>query len=290
MRDLFNQKKVVTSFEVFPPKADDNIQIVFNSVKRIWDLSPDYISITRGAGGSEVGMDSVDIAAKLTHDYDVNTVAHLTCINTDRKNIDDTLNRLEDSGIKNILALRGDIIGDGSKERDFDYATDLIEYINERGGFNVCAACYPEGHSESDSIDKDIRVMQIKAGLGVTHFISQLFFDNNDFYNMLELMDKNNIEVPVQAGIMPLISIKLLNRIVRLSGAKIPSRLSKLISRYQDNPECLFNAGINYAIEQMNDLIASGVKGIHIYAMNNPYLAEKIASNIFPITNALNEK
>lgn len=288
MKDLFEKKKIVVSVEVFPPKTSNNIDVVYNSVKRIWDLGPDYISVTRGAGGTQGGMDSVDIASKLTNDFNIRTVAHLTCVNTNKKTIDIVLDSLKERGINDILALRGDYIEGIKRERDFNYSTDLIEYINDRGGFEVCAACYPEGHNESDSLERDIRVMQIKAGLGVTHFMSQLFYDNNDFYNMLELMDKYNIKAPVQAGIMPLISIKLLNKIIKLSGAKIPSRLSKLISRYQESPDCLFNAGINYAIEQMNDLIASGVRGIHLYAMNNPYLAEKIANNIFPIVDALN--
>ncbi|MGI6213058.1 MAG: methylenetetrahydrofolate reductase [Christensenellales bacterium] len=289
MRELFKGKKIVLSVEIFPPKIDSNVENTLDSARRIWELGPDYISITRGAGGSSAGMDSVAIADKMKNEYGINTLAHLTCINSDKNNIDILLDRLERAGIKSILALRGDLTPDTQdKKRDFHYATDLIEYIGRRGGFDVCAACYPEGHSESHSFEQDLRVMKAKAEAGITHFITQLFYDNNDFFALLEQMYKLGITTPVQAGIMPLTNTNILNRIVRLSGAKIPNKLAKMISRYQDDADSLFAAGIEYAIEQIDGLLASGARGIHLYAMNNVKLAGAIASNIYPKAREIN--
>ncbi len=289
MKKLFEQKKIVLSVEIFPPKADANVAVTLESAKDIWALGPDYISITRGAGGSTIGMDSVAIADKMTNEYGIVTLAHLTCINTDKGNINILLDRLEDAGVKNILALRGDLTPDTQGQaRDFYYATDLIKHIKKRNGFNICAACYPEGHTESSSFEQDLHVMKMKADLGVTHFITQLFFDNNVFYNMLEQMDKHNISTPVQAGIMPLANINVLNKIVRLSGAKIPKELSNIIMRYQNSPESFFAAGVDYAISQMEELLSSGARGLHLYAMNNVRLATLVANSIYPKAKAIN--
>lgn len=291
MKKLFEQKSIVLSVEIFPPKASGNTNNTLDAAKKIWELSPDYISITRGAGGSTVGMDSVDIADKMKNEFGIRTLAHLTCINSDKGNIDKLLDRLQGIGVGDILALRGDLTPDTQDlKRDFHYATDLIEYIKNRGGFRVCAACYPEGHSESNSFAEDLQVMKLKAELGITHFITQLFYDNNDFFALLEHMQKMGIPTPIQAGIMPLTNINILNRIVRLSGAKIPPVLAKLISRYQDDAPSLYSAGIDYSINQIIELIDAGVRGVHLYAMNNAELASAIAKETYPKARAKSSK
>ncbi len=289
MKKLFKEKKIVLSVEIFPPKAEANVANTLESAQAIWALNPDYISITRGAGGSTLGMDSVAIADKMTNKYGIVTLAHLTCINTDKKNIDILLDRLESAGVKSILALRGDLTPQTENlKRDFHYATDLIKHIKERAHFDICAACYPEGHTESSGFEEDLFVMKAKSELGVTHLITQLFFDNNVFYNMLEQMYKHNITTPVQAGIMPLTNVNILNKIVRLSGAKIPKTLADIIMQYQDKPESLFAAGVDYACLQMDELISAGARGIHLYAMNNVRLATLVANNIYAKVSKIN--
>lgn len=291
MKKLFKEKNIILSVEIFPPKAEANVNNTLESAKAIWALNPDYISITRGAGGSTLGMDSVAIADKMTNEYGIVTLAHLTCINTDKKNIDILLDRLENAGVKSILALRGDLTPQTENlKRDFRYATDLIEHIKERNSFDICAACYPEGHTESVGFEEDLFVMKAKSELGITHFITQLFFDNNVFYDMLEKMHKHNITTPVQAGIMPLTNVNVLNKIVRLSGAKIPKALADIIMQYQDKPESLFAAGVDYACSQIDELISVGTRGIHLYAMNNVRLATLIANNIYPKVSVINTK
>lgn len=282
----FSLKKALFSLEVFPPKDSVGLNDIYASMGRFKALQPDYVSVTYGAGGSLFG-NTVEIASDIQNKFGIDSVAHLVCVNSGYKEVDAVLDALEEKGVKNILALRGDR-REGYAVSDFRYATDLIQYINKRGGFKVAAACYPEGHIESENMENDLDVMKMKDDLGVSHFISQLFFDNADFYRMLDAMEKRNIKAPVEAGIMPVTSAKQILRMISLSGAKLPPKLSKIIARFEYNKEALVSACINYAVDQITDLLTNGVRGIHLYAMNNPAVAEKIYGSVRPIFEDIN--
>lgn len=288
MESNFINKNAIFSLELFPPKDIVGIQAIYENMPIFASLNPDFISVTYGAGGSSVGT-TVEITSKIKQQFNINSVAHLTCAGSTKETVQNVLDGLKQNGVNNILALRGDL-NKGRTVSDFTYATDLINYINTNNYFNVSAACYPEGHPESKNIKEDINVLKMKSELGVTHFISQLFFDNNDFYRFLELADIANITAPIEAGIMPITNPKQILRIVELSGAKLPSKLTKLISKYENNPIALRQAGLNFAIEQITDLLTNGVRGIHLYTMNNPTIATAIYNSISPILDDLNSR
>lgn len=284
----FLNKKAIFSLEIFPPKDIVGIQAIYNNLPTFASLSPDFISVTYGAGGSSVGT-TVEIASKIKQQFNITSVAHLTCADSTTDTVQSVLNGLKQNGVNNILALRGDLKC-GREVSDFTYATDLIKFINKSSHFNISSACYPEGHPESPNIKQDIEVLKMKSDLGVNHFISQLFFDNNDFYRFMELADIANISAPIEAGIMPITNSKQILRIIELSGAKLPAKLTKLISKYENNPIALRQAGLNFAIEQITDLLTNGVRGIHLYTMNNPYIATTIYNSIAPILDDINNR
>ncbi|MFA5450363.1 MAG: methylenetetrahydrofolate reductase, partial [Clostridia bacterium] len=249
----FSKKKVLFSLEVFPPKDNYGLNAIYASMGRFRALNPDYISVTYGAGGSAIG-NTAEIASDIQNKFGITAAAHMICISSSKAAVDNALLQLKEYGIKNILALRGDRRGEATSG-DFTYASDLISYIKKSHDFEVSAACYPEGHTESPNLENDLRVMKIKADLGVSHFISQLFYDNDDFYNLLDGAARLGITTPIEAGIMPLTNPRQILRIISLSGAKIPPKLAKIVSRFEHSPEAFMSAGINYAAEQITDLL-----------------------------------
>ncbi|NCA66448.1 MAG: methylenetetrahydrofolate reductase [NAD(P)H] [Clostridia bacterium] len=270
------------SIEVFPPKDNSEADKIFSRLAEFSALSPDYISVTYRKGGEKF---TGEVASYIQNELGIPGVAHLTCTWATRHNMLTTLDNLRQKGIKRILALRGDV-NEEVKTKDFRYATDLIEFIKEYGGFEVFVTCYPEGHPDSRDFAEDLNIMKKKAELGVSNFVSQLFFDNSDFYRMVDSMREWGINTPVQAGIMPLTNIKQILRIVSLSGAKLPAKLTKMVQKFENNPEALYQAGLNYAVEQISDLLINGADGIHLYSMNNPKLANYIFESIRPIIKA----
>ncbi|WP_308779692.1 methylenetetrahydrofolate reductase [NAD(P)H] [uncultured Clostridium sp.] len=288
INNLFNEKKVVFSFEIFPPKQESNIDTIYNTLEELKGLSPDFISVTYGAGGSLSKNMTCEISSIIKNKYKIEPLAHLTCINSTKEQVDKILNDLKKEGIENVLALRGDIPIDFDGKSDFKYASDLIKHIKLRNDFNIVGACYPEGHLDSKSYEDDLINLKKKQEAGATHLISQLFFDNEYFYNFLEQKEKYGISIPIQAGIMPVINTKQIKRIVSLCGAKVPNKFIKIMNKYEYNPEALRDAGIAYATEQVIDLISTGVQGIHLYTMNNPYVAKKISESISSIVNTIN--
>lgn len=284
----FTNKRTVFSLEVFPPKDSVALQSIYDNMAKFAALNPDFISVTYGAGGSFVGA-SVEIASFIKNRFNITPVAHLTCAGSSRSDIDNALARFKENGIAHILALRGDL-KEGRGVSDFIYASDLIKYIVENSDFAVSAACYPEGHLESPDNAFDFEVLKIKYGLGVRHFISQLFFDNGDFYDMAEKARAEGMaDAKFEAGIMPITNAKQILRTVGISGAKLPAKLTKMISRYENNPQALRQAGMNYAIEQISDLITNGADGIHLYAMNNPLTSSEIYRSIEPMLGEVNK-
>ncbi len=278
IKDLFRDKTVF-SFEVFPPKKTSSIDVIYNTLDELSDLKPDFISVTFSAGGSGNGGYACDIASKIK-EMGIIPVLHLPCINYTHEEIDATLDEVKKRGIENILALRGDINPDIPPKREFLHASDLITYLKTKGDFDISGACYPECHPDSDTIDEDIDNLKIKVEAGADHLISQLFFDNESFYSFVEKVRAKGIDVPIEAGIMPVVNKNMIERMVTTCGASLPQKFVKIMQRYEHDPEALRDAGIAYAINQIVDLAASGVDGIHLYTMNNAYVARKISEAV----------
>ena len=276
IKSLFDNDKTVFSFEVFPPKKDSPIESVFVKLEEICALRPDFISVNYGAGGSGGHSRTVDIASKIKHDFKVESVAHLTCVNSTKQMIDETLADFRAHGIENILALRGDYVDGVEPQKDFRYASELVAYIRQNGDFDVSGACYPETHIDAENEVEDVLNLKKKVDAGAEHLISQLFFDNALFYRFIERTKIAGINVPIEAGIMPVTNKRQIERMVSLCGASLPAKFVKMMQKYESKPEALRDAGIAYAVEQIVDLLANGVDGIHLYTMNNPYIAEKI--------------
>lgn len=280
IRELFRNEKTVFSFEIFPPKKDGSIETVYKTLDELTDLHPDFISVTYGAGGSVPGCSTREIVSAIKEKYHTESIAHLTCVNSTKEDIDRIISEFERYGIENVLALRGDVNPDIPPKEDFKHASELIAYMKQRSSLGFSGACYPEGHPESSSLDEDIENLKRKVDAGAEHLMSQLFFDNSQFYRFLEKARAAGITVPIEAGIMPCVNAKSIQRMVGLCGASLPPKFTKLIARFGDNPDAMRDAGIAYANEQIIDLVTNGVDGIHLYTMNNPYVARKISEGV----------
>lgn len=288
LADLFKSKKAVLSFEVFPPKAQSGMEGINATLASLGDLAPDYVSVTYSAGGSR-NAHTAEVARKVRA-LGMEPLAHITCVNSTAEEVKNALSELADAGVENVLALRGDRV-EGATAGDFSYASDLIRFIREQGfSFDISAACYPEGHPECDSLRDDITNLKRKVDLGVTHLNTQLFFDNDDFFRFMDMVRLAGINVPVQAGVMPLVKASQFGGIVKMTAAKIPSKISRMYARFADDPESLTEAGIAYATDQIIDLLSGGVDGIHLYIMNNAYVARRITESIRPFLAKLNSE
>jgi methylenetetrahydrofolate reductase (NADPH) len=271
----FFKKKTVLSYEVFPPKRTSPVNTIYDTLSELKELSPDFISVTYGAGGGKNNNQTFEIASTIKS-YGIESVSHLPCIGLTKEDVSAKLKELKRAGIENILALRGDVPSEGCIQGDFRYASDLIAFIKSQGDFNILAACYPEGHIEAESKLEDIRNLKRKVDAGANHLVTQLFFDNEFFYSFIERCQLADINVPIEAGIMPVINKKQIERMATLCGVTVPKKFLTMMERYENNPIAMRDAGIAYAIDQIVDLIAQGVEGIHLYTMNNPYIARKI--------------
>lgn len=278
IRELFD-KKIIFSLEVFPPKKTSSVDVIYKTLEEFGDIHPDFISVTFGAGGSGNSRYALDIASKISENGII-PMLHLPCINFTKEEIDSALDEAKSRGIENILALRGDINPDITPVKQFSHASDLIPYIKTRGEFDVAGACYPEGHPDSETLDEDIENLRKKVDSGADHLITQLFFDNEYFYNFRDKAVKAGINVPIEAGIMPVVNKNQIERMVTTCGASLPHKFVKIMQKYGQNPEAMRDAGIAYAINQIVDLAASDVDGIHLYSMNNAYVARKISEAV----------
>ncbi len=290
IKNIFEEKKLVFSLEVFPPKSDTPIDNIFQTLDQLKDINPDYMSVTYGAGGGVNKNRTCEISSLLKHEYNIEPLAHLTCINSTKETLDEILNDLNNNDIENILALRGDKPTDGSEIGDYNYAYQLVEHIKNKNDFGVAAACYPEGHLESDNLEEDLKYLKQKVDSGVDYLITQMFFDNSLFYKFRERAAAKEINVPIEAGIMPVINKRQVGRIIELSDAFLPKKFTKILDKYGDHEEALRDAGIAYAVEQIVDLISSDVDGIHLYTMNNPYVARKIKEAVGSLINYINNE
>ncbi|MDR0220058.1 MAG: methylenetetrahydrofolate reductase [NAD(P)H] [Lachnospiraceae bacterium] len=278
--EAFKNKKPILSFEIFPPKKEAALQSIDEVLAELCQLKPDFISVTFGAGGSAVDNKTLELGRKIKAGYGIEPLIHLTCLSYDKADIMAILAALGAEGLYNILALRGDKNPDITPKDDFRYASDLVAFIRAQGGFSLSGACYPEKHLEAVDAESDIAHLKIKVEAGVTHLVSQLFFDNEAFFAFVEKVRQAGIGVPIEAGIMPVTNKKQIERMVSLCGASLPPKFRRVLDRYEDKPEALFDAGMAYAINQIVDLIASGADGIHIYTMNKPEVARRICEGI----------
>ena len=275
-----NKDRAVFSFEMFPPKKTSPIESVYSKLEEIRALKPDFISVTYGAGGTGGHSRTCEIASKIKNDFGVESVAHLTCVNSTKQIIDENLEDFKAHGIENILALRGDYVEGVEPKKEFLHASDLCAYIKSKGDFDLAGACYPEVHGEAEDEVADVLNLKKKVDAGAEHLISQLFFDNNAFYRFRERTRIAGIDVPIEAGIMPVTNKSQIERMVSMCGASLPAKFAKIMQKYDTKPEALRDAGIAYAVEQIVDLLANGVDGIHLYTMNNPYVARKISEAV----------
>ena len=283
--DLLREREVSLSFEVFPPKKteDCGLNTIFETIRSLLHLKPDFFSVTYGAGGgSHAG--AMDISGCIQQEMQAISLAHLTAVGYLEKDIAQILDKFYELGVRNLLGLRGDIptgvTFPHGPWKDFHYAKDLIAYLKADGRFCIGAAAYPEGYLGSGNLEETIQFMQEKVEAGADFFITQLFFDNRHFYTFMEKVQQAKITTPVIAGIMPVMQARQIKRIVELSGASIPHTLEILLDRYEDNPQEMQKAGIDFAVAQIEDLMHNSVKGIHLYTMNRSSQAYEIVRGV----------
>lgn len=284
--ELYKEKKNVLSFEIFPPKKDGELLNVDPTLEILSDLHPDYISVTFGAGGSSNNNKTIALAQRIKEVYHVEPVVHLTCLSYTKSEIDEFAKEIQNAGIENILALRGDINPNAPAKDDFKHASDLITYLKNSYDFCIAGACYPEVHPDAEDRISDMRNLKTKVDAGAEVLLSQLFFDNNTYYAFLEDCRIAGIDVPVTPGIMPVLNAAQINRMITTCGATLPENFQRIINRFGDNKEALFDAGLSYALSQIIDLLAHDVDGIHLYTMNNPVVAQRIYDGVKNIVNS----
>lgn len=274
--------KPVFSLEIFPPKRKKNMESLYAAVDVLKSTNPDFISVTYGAGGNIADNSTCEIAANIKHRYGIEVLTHLTCINSTRADVSVMIDRFRDANIENVMALRGDIVPGEEIMREFSHANELAIEVQRkcRDSLEIMGACYPEGHYESKSLEADIQNLKYKIGAGVKVLISQMFFDNVKFYGYISRMREDGINVPVSAGIMPIVKSSQIERTLQLSGASLPHTFTEMIARNEHDKEGLYEAGIEYAIKQCRDLIDHGVDGVHIYTMNDPQVAIRVHEGI----------
>lgn len=278
INQFFTDKKPVVSFEIFPPKQTSAFDTIVTTTKELAALKPDFISITYGAGGT-TRSNTLEVAEYIKKEHNIETLAHLTCIANSQANIDLILDDLQMRGIKNILAMRGDLPQDAPTPTVPVYARNLIEQIKKRNAFCIAAAAYPEGHTECVSIEQDIAHLGQKVNAGADLLITQIFFYNALLYNFQEKIAKQNINTYLSAGIMPVFARSQIERICSLCGATTPASLQRILDKYGDKPAELEKAGIEFACEQISDLCKNQIQGLHIYTMNKPHLAQALVKN-----------
>ena len=279
--ELYEKKKPVYSFEIFPPKKIGNLDNIYATVEDLAHLEPDFISVTFGAGGKTKDTLTGEIASTIRDRFGIESMAHVTCINSSKEQVGRIIEDLNDRGIRNVMALRGDINEETGPVGEFKHANELaIEIQKIDDSIRIMGACYPEGHYEQEDLDEDIENLKYKIGAGVSGLVTQLFFDNKKFYDFVEKVRAAGITVPISAGIMPITNKRQIERTVALSGSSLPKKFTNMIAKYEDDPDGLFDAGIEYAVFQIRDLIEHGVDGIHLYTMNNAKVAQGVTEKI----------
>lgn len=279
--EILKSRPITVSCELFPPKKDSDFPGVEQAARQTAALRPDFISVTYGASGG-TSRNTVKMASMIQKECGVTSIAHLTCVSSTREKVREVIGEIKESGLENILALRGDIPKDGAfpLPGQYRYASELIHEIREMGDFCIGAACYPEGHVECDNRETDLDYLKLKVDAGCEFLTTQMFFDNSILYRFLYRAYAKGIDVPVLAGIMPLTNVRQIQRTISLSGTELPQRFKIMMDKFGSDPAAMKQAGIAYATEQIVDLCANGVRGIHIYTMNKPDVAAQILHNL----------
>ena len=285
--ELLKDEKLSLSFEVFPPKVDSSFESVKTATEEIAKLKPAFMSVTYGAGGG-TSKYTLDIAKNIKDKYDVSSLAHLTCVSSMKETVRQRIEDMKNAGIKNVMALRGDIpeemLGEDRTRWDYRYAIDLVRELKESDAdFCIGGACYPEIHPESLNQKDDIKYLKEKVDAGCEFLTTQMFFDNNLLYYFLYKIREAGITVPVVAGIMPITNANQVARAISLSGSHVPQRFKSLVDKFGSDPAAMKQAGIAYATDQIIDLFANNVTNVHVYSMNKPDIAQKIQSNLSDI-------
>ena len=283
MTHTASENKTGLSFEVFPPKKDEEFENVYPLLQQLARLHPDFISCTYGAGGSRAGK-TIEITSYIQQQLHIDAIAHITCVGFTKEDLHKNCTALQEAGVNHVLALRGDrplsMSDEQYNSREFYYASDLVHYLKEHTSLQISGACYPEKHFEAPSLENDLQHLKEKVDAGVSSLVSQMFFDNTFFYRFLDKVHGMGIRVPIHAGIMPITTAKQLGTTVSLSGSSVPKALADLIATYGDDKEDMRKAGIDYAVRQIRDLKEHGVDGIHIYSMNKVKTTVEICSQI----------
>lgn len=282
IREILQQKRTV-SCEFFPPREEDGIPAVFRAIDRVGAFSPDFISVTYGAGGSTRAF-TERITMQVKQETDLEVMAHLTCVAQTRKEVNGVLERLDEAGVENVIALRGDppqgqenfVPVDGG----FGHATELIDHIRANFDFGLAAACYPEGHTESPDLDSDIRFAKEKVDRGADFLVTQLFYDNSYFFDFMDRAHQAGIEVPIIPGVLPILNTAQIRRFTSLCGASIPPELDKQLDAHAEDDGAVRELGVEFASKQVEELWENGVPGVHFYVLNRSYSVSRILSNL----------
>ena len=287
LTEQFKDQRLHLSFEVFPPKTSTAMDSVISAVREIAALHPSFISVTYGAGGGTSAY-TLRLAEEILHSCHVPSLAHLTCVSSTRETVAAQIHAMQDAGIENVMALRGDIpenrLGEDRSRWDYRYAIELIRDLKESGAdFCIGAACYPEKHPESENTVEDIRHLKEKVDAGCDFLTTQMFFDNDLLYRCLYRIRDAGITVPILPGIMPITSASQVDRAIRLSGSFMPRKFVNLVDRFGSSPAAMKQAGIIYAVHQIIDLYANGVQNVHVYTMNKPDVAASIMKHLSEI-------
>ena len=285
IKDILRNNRVTVSFEVFPPKEWSKLADTKAVIAEMVRDNPAWMSVTYGATGTASGY-TAEIASAISQGG-VTPLSHLTCLTSNKEKISEVLDGMQEAGIENVLALRGDIPQgfEMNEKQYYHYAFELINDIKARNAFCIGAACYPETHPESPSRVEDIERLKEKVDCGVDFLTTHMFFDNEALYNFRELCAIKGINVPIVAGIMPITNAKMIKRSVELSNCSLPKKFERIMERFGEKPEVMQQAGIIYATEQIIDLMANGVNNIHIYTMNKPHVAHRIMEGLSEIIN-----
>ena len=282
--EIVESRQYSVSFEVFPPKTEDVRESVTKAAREIAALKPVFMSVTYGAGGGTSEY-TAEIAHDLQENCGVPMMAHLTCITSTRNHIQDQLRLLRSKGVENILALRGDIPdGFELKEQNYHHAIELVRDIKAFDP-NLCVAgaCYPDTHPDAPNQKEDIARIKEKVDAGMDFLITQMFFDNPVFYSYMYKLREAGVTVPVHPGIMPIVNAKQMKRTLKLSGTTLPERFRRILDTFGETPDAMRQAGIAYATDQIIDLFANGFRTVHVYSMNNPFVAKAILDNLSDI-------
>ena len=282
IREIIKNTRPI-SCEFFPPKSAEGMPGVFRAIDRLKAFRPDFVSVTYGAGGSTREF-TEEITARIKAEGELEVMAHLTCVGQTQEAVHSVLKRLDDNGIQNIIALRGDPPRGESEfvpeEGGFGHATDLIGHIRSNFSFGIAAACYPEGHTESPNMETDLTHTKLKVHNGAEFLITQLFYDNNDFFAFMDRTQQAGIEVPIIPGVLPFLSTSQIRRFTALCGARIPAALDKQLGKFSDDDDAVRELGVEYASHQVRELWDAGVPGVHFYVLNRSYSVSKILTNL----------